>query len=315
MPKHLNRSNEPGRFDLRPDLNIMPQRLLRRDDPRSVNMTAESSSCDCESDLPGGEMTAARMPGHWLLARLGKRVLRPGGLELTHRMLAGLALTHSDDVVEFAPGLGVTARTALRAGPASYTAIERDDAAAKQVQFWLDRDPGTTCRRVITGLAQGTGLPDASASVVYGEAMLTMQTETRKRQIVREALRLLRPGGRYGIHELCLSPDDISTETMELVRRDITAAIQHQALPLTGSQWEQLLASEGFEVTYRTNAPMALLEPARLIRDEGLAGAARFAWRVLREREARQRVKGMRRVFRKHRDHMAAVCLVARKPL
>jgi hypothetical protein len=27
------------------------------------------------------------MPGHWLLARLGKQVLRPGGIELTQRVL------------------------------------------------------------------------------------------------------------------------------------------------------------------------------------------------------------------------------------
>ena len=29
--------------------------------------------------LPGAQLEAKRMPGHWLLARLGKRVLRPGG--------------------------------------------------------------------------------------------------------------------------------------------------------------------------------------------------------------------------------------------
>ena len=29
--------------------------------------------------LPGSEMAASKMPGHWLLARLGKRVLRPAG--------------------------------------------------------------------------------------------------------------------------------------------------------------------------------------------------------------------------------------------
>ena len=50
-----------------------------------------------------------KMPGHWVLARMGKRVLRPGGLELTRRLLAELAISPSDDVVEFAPGLGVTA--------------------------------------------------------------------------------------------------------------------------------------------------------------------------------------------------------------
>ena len=31
------------------------------------------------------ELDTTKMPGHWLLARLGKRVLRPGGRELTRQ--------------------------------------------------------------------------------------------------------------------------------------------------------------------------------------------------------------------------------------
>ena len=41
-----------------------------------------------------------------LLARLGKRTLRPGGMELTQQMLELLGVQRSDEVVEFAPGLG-----------------------------------------------------------------------------------------------------------------------------------------------------------------------------------------------------------------
>ena len=35
----------------------------------------------------GNGLKTKKMPGHWVLARLGKRVLRPGGMELTRRML------------------------------------------------------------------------------------------------------------------------------------------------------------------------------------------------------------------------------------
>ena len=59
-----------------------------------------------DSSLPGAELSVRKMPGHWLLARLGKRVLRPGGLELTSRLLANLAIGPADAVVELAPGLG-----------------------------------------------------------------------------------------------------------------------------------------------------------------------------------------------------------------
>ncbi len=55
--------------------------------------------------LPGADLDANRMPGHWLLARLGKRVLRPGGLELTRRLVESLDIRSSGSVAELAPGL------------------------------------------------------------------------------------------------------------------------------------------------------------------------------------------------------------------
>lgn len=55
----------------------------------------------------------AKMPGHWLLARAGKRVLRPGGRALTLRLLTGLRMSDKDSVVEFAPGKGATAARIL----------------------------------------------------------------------------------------------------------------------------------------------------------------------------------------------------------
>jgi len=152
--------------------------------------------------MPGDELQAEKMPGHWLLARLGKRVLRPGGRQLTHRMIEALDIQPGDAVIEFAPGLGETARLTLTRKPARYTAVERDRDAAALVERFLHGPE----RRCVVGLAEKSGLPDAGATVVYGEAMLSMQPAPHKARIVREAFRLLEPGGRYGIHELCLTP-------------------------------------------------------------------------------------------------------------
>ena len=155
-------------------------------------------------DLPGNELEIAKMPGHWLLARLGKRVLRPGGLKLTRALLDELAIGPSDEVVEFAPGLGVTARMILKRRPQRYTGVERDANARQWTTRQLPSDPNIS---VIAGTADRTGLPPGCASVVVGEAMLSMSTATHKRLTAAEAFRLLRSGGRYGIHELAIVPD------------------------------------------------------------------------------------------------------------
>ena len=258
---------------------------------------------------PGQGLAPERMPGHWLLAQMGKRVLRPGGVALTRRMLAGLDIGANDDVVEFAPGLGVTARAALARHPVSYTGVERDSDAARLVRRYLKGD-GQQC---LVARAEDTGLPGDSATVVYGEAMLTMQTPGHKAEIVREAARLLRPGGRYGVHELCLLPDDLAESRQAEISGALSGAIRVGARPLTPAEWHALLAQHGFAAHRQDTAPMRLLEPGRLLQDEGLTRALRFAWRVARSPEARRRIRAMRTVFRDYADNLAAIAIVAVK--
>jgi hypothetical protein len=251
-----------------------------------------------------------KMPGHWVLARMGKRVLRPGGLELTRWLLDRLAVSAIDDVVEFAPGLGVTARMTLARRPRSYVAVERDRDAAATVQRYLTAPD----QRCVLGTAEATGLPGASASVVYGEAMLSMQMPSTKSQIAAEAARLLRPGGRYGIHELCLVPDDVDPAVGEAIQRELSHDIHVGVRPITIRHWRELLEGAGLSVVAQHTAPMHLLEPSRLVQDEGLLAALRFAFNVATRPAARRRVLAMRRVFRKYAANLAAVAMVATKP-
>lgn len=265
-------------------------------------------SHDCP--MPGQDLDTMRMPGHWLLARLGKRVLRPGGLELTTRMLDALRITGTDRVVEVAPGLGATAALTLAKHPASYMAIDRDEAAVAQVRRLL-KGPDQRCQ---VGQAHETGLTEGAATVFYGEAMLTMQPDAMKRRIIAEAFRCLEPGGRYGIHELSLTPDSLAESIKQEIQKDLSNCIHVGARPLTVGEWRSLLEAEGFVVDMVAEAPMHLLETARFVRDEGLGGTLRFLWNVLRDRAALSRVLEMRSVFRKHMAHMGAIALVARKP-
>lgn len=255
-------------------------------------------------------VAAGKMPGHWLLAKMGKRVLRPGGLELSRVMLERLAIQSRDAVVEFAPGMGVTARMTLRKSPASYTAVERDARAAERVKNYLS-GPTQQCQ---LGSAEETGLPSQSATVVYGEAMLTMQGTEQKQRIVAEAFRLLKPGGRYGIHEMTLLPDDLPLEIKQDINRTMTHSIHVGTRALTVREWRELLTAAGFQIQSEITAPMLLLEPLRIFRDEGFFRALRFGFNVLRTPEVRRRVLAMRRTFRRQRAHIGALALVAVKP-
>jgi SAM-dependent methyltransferase len=241
---------------------------------------------------------------------MGKRVLRPGGRELTEKLIAGLKITPADDVVEFAPGLGFTAGLVLLRQPRTYTGVERDESAAAMAR----RAVAGPSRRIIVGDAGQSGLASGCASVVYGEAMLTMQSDTQKAGIVQEAARLLRSGGRYGIHELCLKPDDLTEELKQEIQRELAQAIRVNARPLTVGEWKALLAGAGMQVEFEATNPMHLLKPARMVADEGMLRALKIAFNILRTPAARRRVLQMRAILNRYANNLSAVALVAVKP-
>ncbi|TCJ97168.1 class I SAM-dependent methyltransferase [Nocardia alba] len=258
--------------------------------------------------LPFEQRGTANMPGHWLLARLGKRILRPGGKEMTEHMLDDAQLRGAD-VVELAPGLGKTAASILHREPTSYRGIESDADAVAHSAAAVG-----TVGVVTQGDAAATGLAADSADAVVGEAMLSMQTDAHKAEIIAEAFRLLRPGGRYAIHELALQPDDLDVETKTEIRKELARAIKVNARPLTRTEWTELLTAAGFEVSVVRFAPMALLEPRRMIADEGVVGTARIVRNILRDPAARKRVLDMRGTFTTYRRYMSAIEIVASKP-
>lgn len=259
------------------------------------------------ASMPGGAVPVDRMPGHWLLASLGKRVLRPGGRELTDQLIGTLDIGPSDHVVEVAPGLGSTTRIVLERCPASYVGVDRDPDAADLVAGGLAGEN----RSMVHAPASATGLETSSADVVFGEAYSTMQPASRKECILTELARITRPGGRIAVHEIALTPEDIDPALAASIAAEMTRAIKANITPLVTSGWVGLVEHAGFEVTDRFAAPLRLLEPGRLVADEGVSGALRFASRVARRPDARRRVLAMRAVMHDNREHLRACGLVA----
>ena len=259
------------------------------------------------NSLPASDRDAGHAPGHWLLARVGKKVLRPGGRETTEWVIDHLPVA-DHDVVEFAPGLGVTAEELLSRKPSGYVGVDADsDACAITGSKLPEGDPAF---RMQLGSAKDTRLDDESADVVIGEAMLTMQTDRHKLEIMREAHRILRPGGRYGIHELGLHPDNLDPVIKNRIQKDLARAIKVNARPLTTAEWSELAEEAGFRVVDVYHAPMALLEPKRMVADEGLPRTLRIIVNVLRQPEIRRRVMTMRRTFTTYGDNLNAIGMI-----
>lgn len=271
-------------------------------------MSTESKQAGVKGERSGPE--AGRMQGHWLLAKLGKRILRPGGRALTAKLLEQAKPAGGDDIVELGPGVGSTAEVLLRANPRSYRGVDPNPEGRDAVKDILKKHPRAD---YVVADARETGLEDASADLVVGEAMLTIQDDAGKNAIVAEAARLLRPGGRYAIHEMAWLPDH-TDEERETARRELSRVIKVGARPLTLEGWKELLATHGLEAEWHDRAPLHLLEPRRIVSDEGLWGALRFWNNARRLPGASDRLKAMRQGFQLQGKLMGGIVILARKP-
>lgn len=247
--------------------------------------------------------------GHWLLAKMGKRVLRPGGRELTLKLVNALEINNKDRLVEFAPGMGFTASLLMAKQPGSYTGIELNEEAAALLQKKIN----TGTFRVINASAAETSLDSASVNKVIGEAMLTMQPDHRKSEIIREAYRILQPGGLYGIHELGLTPDHLDAEVKKDVQQQLAKSIRVNARPLTKSEWRALLEREGFKIRKIEENPMDLLKWKRMVADEGFFRTLKICFNIFTHPKAKRKIFEMRSTFNKYEDHLISFAIVAEK--
>lgn len=249
----------------------------------------------------------AKAQGHWILARMGKRVLRPGGKELTQKLISGLQISPSDNIVEFAPGLGYTAALALAHHPKTYIGIDADEDA---VALLSQKVKGENVQFVLANAA-GTKLENNSKDKVYGEAMLTMHADKRKSEIIQEAHRILKQGGMYAIHEMGLV--EVDEELKNKIQKDLGFSIKVNARPLTVNEWKILLEQEGFTVRQVYTNEMLLLETRRMIDDEGFFRTLKIGFNILRYSSARKRILEMREIFKKYQKHINAVAIIAEK--
>ena len=98
------------------------------------------------------------------------------------------------------------------------------------------------CQNVefVKGYIESVPLPDASVDVVISNCVINLSAD--KPAVLREAARVLRPGGRFAVSDV-LADDDMD----EATRTDMAQWTGCIAGALTRSEFEQALADAGLE--------------------------------------------------------------------
>jgi arsenite methyltransferase len=102
------------------------------------------------------------------------------------------------------------------------------------------REAGVDNAEFVEGYIEEMPLPDASVDVVISNCVINLSAD--KRRVMREAARVLRPGGRLAVTDVIADP-----ELDERTRADMQQWTGCIAGALTRAEFEQALAEAGFE--------------------------------------------------------------------
>src|SRR5512138_873122 len=123
---------------------------------------------------------------------------------------------------------------------------------------------GATNVELLKGHIEEIPLPDNSVDVIISNCVINLSAD--KRQVLREAFRVLKPGGRFAVSDVV-----VNGEVPAEVRRSMELWVGCVAGALEVSQFEALLTEAGFESpsieptrVYRVEDARAFLEEAGL---------------------------------------------------
>jgi cyclopropane fatty-acyl-phospholipid synthase-like methyltransferase len=245
---------------------------------------------------------------HKILQRVGKTSLRPGGTASTQKLLEWSGLTADDSVLELSAGLGKTGILFAQAVGCQVLITDLDEGrlelAEAQVQEKKLSKIVQTKKMNMFHITQTLG-SDAHFDCAMTEAALTHYPLEKKREFFQG---LVKHTHQCLLHEIFFVTE--SPEVQKSVSREMQGVLKIGFFPETSDTWQQLLQDAGFTVHELQVGPIALLNPATLLKDEGPMGVANILKNIMTQPYLRSRVWATRQALGKHSpNHLGYIIL------
>ena len=226
---------------------------------------------------------------------VGLTVLHPGGLTATRQMAEACRIGPRTRVLDNACGKGTTAVYLAQKYSCQVVGVDISKEMIAEATA-LARQKGLE-HRVSFREADALALPfDADEfDVVVSQAMLVLVSD--KKQAIREALRVARPGGHLGWIEL--SWKKLPTpEFLQFVSDVICAYCMQNVRTYHG--WETLFLEAGARQLTTMPFTIQLQGMRDMLVDEGLINSCRVMYRYLANGRIKKRMDTMNRFFREN---------------
>jgi len=235
-------------------------------------------------------------------------VLHPAGLWATEKLAEACQISSRSRVLDIACGKGTSAIYLAKRYQCPITGLDIDERLVEQANKLAQRQKVSQQVRFQVGDALNLPFPADAFDVTLSQAFLILVPD--KKQAIREAIRVTKPGGFVGWLELGFHKQPPESLFLAATSSACAFCVRNT---LTFDEWESLFRECGMTDVRVTTGGMGMRQ-RRMFGDEGLSNAARIMWKWLFNARIRKRMNAVFDFFREHSEYIGYGIYVGRKP-
>lgn len=240
--------------------------------------------------------------------RVGMTVLHPGGLWATEKLAEACRISGKSRVLDIACGKGTSAVYLAKRCQCQITGLDVNERLVEQANKLAQKQKVSGQVEFRVGDALNLPFPADEFDVVLSQAFLILIPD--KKQAIREAIRVTKPGGSIGWLELSFHKQPPESLFLAAVSSACAFCVRNT---LTFDEWEALFRECGMADIQVITGEMGMRQ-RRMFRDEGFANAARIMWKWLFDARIRKRMNVVFDFFREYSEYIGYGIYVGRKP-
>jgi ubiquinone/menaquinone biosynthesis C-methylase UbiE len=229
---------------------------------------------------------------------VGLKILHPGGKNATKQLLVPLGLKKGMKVLDIACGKGRNSVDIAKKYGCMVVGIDILESSIEEARQYAKKHNVESLVSFIKAYAENLPFPDNEFDITIAQAMLILVNN--KSKVVREALRVLKPGGKSGWTELSWKsqPDN---DFCNRASREICAKCI--ANVVTFDEWKKLFTDSGFLDVKVNRYDMNYRGFFRMIQDEGFLNGLNVMCRYMTKPKIRNRMKKLNTFFKTYPEY------------